>query len=121
MSDADHRAVTSGSNSKGIAMIVVRTVLHAKFGTAGEVAATFRDLQPRLVKELGQSNHWRLLTDLSGTFDTVVLEVEAASLAEWEEMRPRLFSVPAFRESFGRIAEHTVTGSNEFWTLEAQG
>jgi hypothetical protein len=101
-------------------MILVQTVFQAKFGKAGELAGLVRDLQSRLGPELGFRNHWRVLTDLSGAFDTVVLEVEAASLAEWEQLRPRLFAVPAFRESFARMAELTASGSNAFWTIEGE-
>ena len=61
-----------------------------------------------------------LLTDLTGSFDTVVQEVEAESLAEWEQMRSRLFQTTAFRESFGAMQALVVSGRNELWTVEAE-
>ena len=64
---------------------------------------------------------WRVLTDLSGQFDTVILEFEAESLAEWETMRAQLFSRPEFRNSFARTADLVSTGRNELYTIEAQG
>lgn len=62
-----------------------------------------------------------MLTDLSGPFDTIVWEVEAESLAEWETMRVRLFELAAFRDSMARMQELVVSGRNELWTVEAEG
>jgi hypothetical protein len=101
-------------------MIVVRTVFQAGFGKAGELAASLKDNADRIASEMGTERRWRLLTDLSGTFDTVVQEVEAESLAEWEQMRARLFQTAAFRESFSAMQALIVSGHNELWTLEAQ-
>lgn len=64
---------------------------------------------------------WRVLTDLSGPFDTVVLEVEAESLAAHEQARAELFASPEFQASMGRTAPLMAGGRNEFYTLEAQG
>jgi hypothetical protein len=103
-------------------MIIVRTVLQAKFGTAGKLATEFAQLDPRLGADVGlPSRRWRVLTDLSGQFDTVVQEVEAESLAEWEQTRGKLFQQPAFRETFGRVQDLVVSGRNELWTIESQG
>jgi hypothetical protein len=102
-------------------MIVVRTVFHAQFGKGGELAAEFKSVNAQMSAEMGSAGHWRVLTDLSGPFDTAVLEIEVASLAEWEQSRAKLFQSQAFRESFGRIAAMAVDGRNEYWTLEAQG
>ena len=69
---------------------------------------------------MGGERRWRLLTDLSGAFDTVVQELEVESLAEWEEMRTRLFGMAAFRESMAVTQAMIVSGRNELWTIEAQ-
>ena len=103
-------------------MIIVRTVLQAKFGKAGELAKEFSSLGSALPAELGlPSRRWRLLTDLSGSFDTVVQEVESESLAEWEQNRAKVFQSPSFREMFGRTQALIVSGRNELWTIEAEG
>ena len=70
---------------------------------------------------LGKNRRWRVLTDLTGPFDTVIQEVEAESMAEWEQARAKLFALPAFRESFGRMQALIVTGRNELWTVEGEG
>lgn len=48
---------------------------------------------------MGGDHRWKVMTDLSGPFDTVVQEIEVASLAEWEIIRSRLFASAAFREA----------------------
>ena len=102
-------------------MIVVRTVLQAKFGKAGELAANFGKVAEQLSKDMGAEGKWRILTDLSGPFDTVVQEIEVENLAAWEASRAKLFQQPAFRESFAVMQELVVSGRNELWTLEAEG
>jgi hypothetical protein len=102
-------------------MIVVRTVFHAQFGKGGELAAEFKNVAAKMSAEMGTTVRWRVLTDLSGPFDTVVQEIEVPSLAEWEQSRAKLFQSSSFRESFGRIQALTVDGRNEFWTVEGQG
>jgi hypothetical protein len=102
-------------------MIVVRTVLQAKFGTGGKLAASFSETTGAMMAEMGTKRKWRVLSDLSGPFDTIVQEVEAESLAEWETIRTKLFELTAFRDAMAVVQEMIVTGRNELWTLEAQG
>lgn len=102
-------------------MIVVRTVFQASFGHAGELAAQFGSVNQAMMEELGVQRRWRVLTDLSGPFDTVVLEVEVESLSEWEQSRPRLFASRTFQESMARTAGMMVSGRNEFYRVEAEG
>ena len=102
-------------------MIVVRTVLQAKFGTGGGLAASFSKAAGAMMAEAGAPRRWRVLTDLSGQFDTVVQEIEVESLAEWETMRVRLFELAAFRDMMAGMHESVVSGRNELWTLEGEG
>jgi hypothetical protein len=104
-----------------VAMILVRMVFQAKFGTGGKLAATLSEASGPLGAELGTLRRWRVLTDLSGSFDTVVQEVEVESLAEWEKFRIKLFELTAFRDSMAVVSELVVSGHNELWTVEAQG
>ena len=103
-------------------MILVRSVLQAKLGKGGELAALMAEGMRRMVEESGTGNRWRVLTDLSGPFDTVVLEVEEESLAAWERRRAELFRLPSFQASFARAMElGQAGGRNELYTIEAQG
>ena len=63
----------------------------------------------------------RILTDRSGPYDTVVLEVTVDSLATWEKVRTIMFSSPEFAQA----QEITPTmsyrsGQTEFYTIEAE-
>ena len=102
-------------------MIVIRTVLQCQFGKGGELAAEFSKAAAAMQTELGANRRWRVMTDLSGTFDTVVQEVDADSLAQWEEVRVRLFQSQSFRETMGKMQGVVVSGHNEFWHVEAEG
>jgi hypothetical protein len=61
------------------------------------------------------------MTDLSGRFDTVVLEFEAESMADWEQLREQMFQAPAFRDGFARTSTMVDTGYGEMYTIEGQG
>jgi hypothetical protein len=95
-------------------MILVRLVFQAKYGKAGELARNMaqEDMGPGAPKP-------RVLTDLSGQFDTVVMEMEVESLAAWEQGRQQAFSSPEFAESFQRSSELIVSGRAEFYTIES--
>lgn len=106
-------------------MIIVRTVFQAKPGRGGELAARMAANSPRITEgmteQMGVQRRWRVLTDLSGPFDTVVFEVEFESLAESERARPILFQLPAFQEHMGQVGDLLAGGHNELWTIEAEG
>jgi hypothetical protein len=104
-----------------VEMIIVRTVMQAEFGKGGALAAEFVRAAEGMQTELGTKRRWRVMTDLSGPFDTVIQEVEAESMADWEQARAKLFAVPSFRESFGRMQGMIVSGRNELWTVEGEG
>jgi hypothetical protein len=109
------------SKQRRMDMILVRTVMQAKFGMGGQLAAAMKEGNAQLTADLGLGGHWRLLTDLSGGFDRVILEVEVESLAEWERQRAVLFSSPAFGELMGRTVDMIDGGANELYTIEAEG
>jgi hypothetical protein len=106
-------------------MIIVRTVFQGAYGKGGELAALQTATAKTFVAELGGSHPWKVMSDLSGPFDTIVMEVEVASLAEWEGIRSRMFTSDALREAMattlGAARALTVSGRTEFWTVEGQG
>ncbi len=106
-------------------MIIVRTVYQGAYGKGGELAALQTEVARKFVAELGGGHTWRVMSDLSGPFDTIALEVEVAGLAEWEGIRARMFESTTFREALattlGAARAMTVSGRTEFWTVEGQG
>lgn len=102
-------------------MIVVRIVFQARHGQGGALAQEMKAGVPRTASALSTPRCWRLMTDLSGPMDTVVLEIEAESLAEWEQSRERLFASPEFQEQVRSSGQLMESGRNEFYTIEATG
>ena len=106
-------------------MIIVRTVFQGKFGTGGDLAKAMtqgnEEMSEVMANVTGGRRKWRVLTDRSGSFDTVVFEVEAESLGEWENVRAAMFAQPDFGESMAQTVDMIVGGRNEYWTVEAEG
>jgi hypothetical protein len=97
-------------------MILVRNIFQAQFGRAGDVARSMKEGATKLGEVYG--GKVRVLTDLSGQFDTVVLEIEIESLAKWERTRLEVFARPEFREEFARTAGLITGGRSEIFTIE---
>lgn len=93
-------------------MILVRQVFHAKYGRGDELVALFKQVMERLPGMRG-----RLLTDLSGQFFTLVFELEAASLGEWEKGFAEAMRDPAMGEIAGKTIDLIDTGHREFYTI----
>jgi hypothetical protein len=100
-------------------MIVVRFVFQAKSGKANDLVEGFKQGMERMQHLARNNTMVRILTDLSGPFDTVVQEIELESLAAWEELRGKIFSEPEFQELQEMDAIPLEFGRTEFYTLEA--
>jgi hypothetical protein len=96
-------------------MIVVRDLFQAKYGRGNELVALLKETFP----ELGQDHTYRILTDASGPFFTVVTELEVSSLAEWEQETAKVFANPEFGEMFNRMLPLVESGRREFYHLES--
>ena len=101
-------------------MILVRFVCQAKFGKASDVVADFKRSNEIARTVAGPNVRVRLLTDLSGAFDTVVQELELESLAEWERLRMVIFSNPEIQEAEASMPDVIVSGQTEYYTIEAE-
>ena len=88
-------------------MIVVRNCFVAKPGQASKLAAIVHDAASALM-----SNH-RVLTDMTGEFNRVILEYEVASVAEFETRMQEYGSNETFREKMKGYADLYQTGSRE--------
>jgi hypothetical protein len=95
-------------------MIIVRDVFQAKYGKGGELVALFKEAR----KEWPQDYAYRVLTDASGPFFTVITETEVPSLAEWEKRIAEIFSDPEFGKWFARMEPLVESGRREFYKLE---
>jgi hypothetical protein len=89
-------------------MIVVRNCFIAKPGQASKLAAQMKDAAT--AAKMG--NH-RILTDLTGDFNRVILEYEADNISGFEAMMKDYASNTAFREKMKGYTDLYVTGSRD--------
>ena len=103
-------------------MVLVRMVIQAQTGKAGEMAGIFKE-NLSVVKKMGGGDlPVRILTDLSGPFDTLVVELTVEDLAAWEKIRANMFTSPEFLEAMENNPSNTYrSGRTEFYTIEAEG
>ena len=89
-------------------MIVVRNCFVAKPGHASKLAATLKE-----AAAIAQIPSHRVLTDLTGDFNRVVLEYEAENVTEFEARMKDYYTNEKFREKMKGYTDLWVTGSRE--------
>ena len=89
-------------------MIVVRNCFVAKPGNASKLAAQLKEAAP-----LSGMGKYRVLTDLTGDFNRVVLEYEAENIGEFEARMKDYATNTAFRDKMKGYTDLWVTGSRE--------
>jgi hypothetical protein len=114
--------LTSGNrrtfHRKEFIMVVIRNVFRLKFGKAREAVALFKEgiaIQKRLGSELEFST--RLLTDVTGPFYTVVLELTVPSLTTFEAQAPRLMGDQDWQANYQKITPLVESGYREIFTV----
>ena len=90
-------------------MIVVRNCFVAKPGQASKLA---KQMKEAAAVAPGLKGH-RVLTDLTGDFNRVVLEYEAENVGEFEERMRDYATNQAFRDKMQGYTDLYVTGSRE--------
>ncbi|HNP69876.1 MAG TPA: hypothetical protein PKK15_02150 [Kouleothrix sp.] len=65
-------------------------------------------------------NRPRILTDLSGPMNTMVMETRFESLAAAEQWRNALFASQEFKDNADVGNDWIVGGANEFYTIEQE-
>lgn len=93
-------------------MIVVRETFTAKPGCASKLAA-----QMKAAMEAVLPGRSRVLTDLVGPFNTVVIETTAESMGQFEEELTRLMTDPVLRSHMQGYTELYVTGRREAYRV----
>jgi hypothetical protein len=89
-------------------MIVVRNCFVAKPGQASKLAAMLKEA----AKVANIPNH-RILTDLTGEFNRVILEYEAANVGEFEARMKDYATNQEFRAKMTGYTDLWITGSRE--------
>jgi len=89
-------------------MIVVRNCFVAKPGSAGKLAAQLKE-----AAAAANLPRFRVLTDVTGDFNRVVMEYEAENASEFEARMQEYRTNSAFREKMKGYTDLWTTGSRE--------
>src|SRR5262245_34035178 len=99
-------------------MIVIRNVFRLKFGKAKEAVALFKEADA-IQKRVGAGKEFqsRLLTDVTGQFYTVVLEITAPSMSAFEAGAPQLMGDKDWQANYQKISALVESGSREIFSV----
>jgi hypothetical protein len=97
-------------------MIVVRNVFHLKFGKAREAVAALKE-GVAIQKRLGVDVNQRLLTDLTGSFYTLVLELTLPNLAALETTLSKVMSDKDFHANYEKLVPLVESGHREVFNV----
>lgn len=89
-------------------MIVVRNCFVAKPGNASKLAALFKE-----AAAVAKIQKYRVLTDLTGDFNRVILEYEAENVGEFEAQMKDYATNQEFRDKMKGYTELYITGGRE--------
>jgi len=100
-------------------MIVVRNVFQLKFGKAREAVASMKEGMAIQKRVIGDKVNFstRLLTDVTGPFYTLVLEITLPNLAVLESEMPRIFGDKDFQANYQKMTALVESGYREVFTI----
>lgn len=93
-------------------MIIVRNSFIAKPGQAGKLATQLKDMA-----NAGNLRNVRVMTDVTGDFNHVIMEHEVESAAAFEELMTKYSSDPQAREKAKGYTDLWVTGRRELFRV----
>jgi len=93
-------------------MLVVREHFIAKPGQASKLAALMKD-----VMKLGGNDKCRIMTDLTGEFNRVVMESDVESLSAFESRMTDFGKNEAVKEKMKGYTEMYVSGGREIFRV----
>ena len=96
-------------------MLIVREVFTTKPGMAGKLSKMFR-------ASMAGKGNVRVLTDLVGDYNTVVMEMQVENLAEWEQLMAdyrsgKVAMESGMEEEWKSFNEKWLTGRREIWQV----
>jgi hypothetical protein len=97
-------------------VIVIRNVFRVKFGKAREAVAPVKE-GVAIQKRAGANFSSRILTDLTGTFYTVVLELTMPNLSAFEAEAPRFMADKDFQANYQKLVPLIDSGYREIFTV----
>jgi hypothetical protein len=98
-------------------MLLARQVFQARYGRGDDLVALFQELNARMREGGKNGPNFRILTDVTGPFFTVITETEVESLAAWEGSFRESMNRPWIGEWFSRMMPLVESGSREFYSI----
>jgi len=100
-------------------MILVRTEFQCKWGRVQDVIDNFKAMAEQMNSQ-NVIKRSRIMTDLSGRFDTVVVESEVESIDAYFAMLQASFADPELQAAQAALTESPYqSGQRNFYTIEA--
>ena len=93
-------------------MIIVRNSFTARPGQSSKLAAQLKEMAAA-----GKLRNHRVLTDVTGEFNSVVMEYEVESVLEFEETFQKYTSDPQIREKAKGYTDLWITGKRELFRV----
>jgi hypothetical protein len=97
-------------------MTIIRNVFRLKFGKAREAVALIKE-GVAIQQRAGANFSQRILTDLTGPFYTVVLELTVPSLSIFEAEAPRIMGNQEFQANYQKLVPLVESGYREIFTV----
>ncbi len=97
-------------------MILVRNVFRLECGKSREAVALWQH-GVEVLRRAGVSRDIRILTDLAGPFNTIVVEESFESLGAMEDRLRSDSRVPGWREFYPQFAALVKSGHRELFTI----
>ena len=93
-------------------MLVIREIFVAKPGMASKLAKQFKEMTADMP---GQKT--RVMTDMVGNYNTVIMEMEIESLAAFEKEMEKYSKAPKQEKEMASHTEMYLTGKREIFRL----
>ncbi|MEO8347417.1 MAG: NIPSNAP family protein [Acidobacteriota bacterium] len=97
-------------------MIVVRNVFRLKFGKAKDALALWKEGR-EIARRTGSGEKMRAMTDLVGTFYTLVMEEEFPSLADMEREMQSEMGAEEWKGWYQKFVPLVESGYREIFTV----
>ena len=97
-------------------MIVIRNVFRLKFGKAKEAVHLIKE-GVAIQKRAGVDFSQRILTDVTGSFYTIVLELTVPDLGTYESEAPRIMADKAFQANYQKLVPLVESGHREIFRV----
>ena len=93
-------------------MVIVRNSFIAKPGQAGKLAAQLKEMA-----KAGNLRNVRVMTDITGDFNHVIMEHEVESAGEFEQLMAKYMSDPQSRERAKGYTDLWTTGRRDLFQI----